>query len=241
MKLTNFMQKACIPAAILLSFATASAQVIDTVSINWKEFSGGVNDVLDGYGVEPANNWQNLQQISSGTDVITSSGAASTVDFNVTAAGGFDTWGFAAQNNTPMRAGISVFAIPATIDLTGLSSTFSSYDIIVYTAGFNAAAGGNVGEITDGTSTFYYTVPNPYTTSLIESTDTSNGDGADQGTFVRFSGLTADATTLTLTAINGGLGIGGIQITGAVVPEPSTFAFIGGLLALGLVIRRRLK
>ena len=124
--------------------------------------------------------------------------------------------------------------------MSDLQGTFTSYDVIVYVTGFNAAAAGNQGSVTDGTSTFYYSVPNPYNGSLVQSTDTNIGDGADLGTYVLFSGLTADSTTISLRSPNNtGVAIGGIQVTGTAVPEPATFALLGGFLALGFVIVRR--
>ena len=58
-------------------------------------------------------------------------------------------------------------------------------------------------------------------------------------TYVRFDNLTADSTTIALTALNGGVGIGGLQITGTLVPEPTTamLALLGG--AVCLTRRRR--
>ena len=229
-----------ITTLLILGLASASAQV--TISLNWKEFAGGVNDVLDGYGVVSANNWQNLQQVTSGTDIVTSAGTTSTVDFTATAAGGFDTFEFGVLNNTPMRAGMASFSSSTgpTITLSGLNATFSSYDVIVYVGGFNAAS--NQGSVTDGVTTYYYSVPNPFTTALTQSTDTNIGDGADVATYVRFNGLTADTTTISLLSPNStGVGIGGIQITGTAVPEPSTYALLGGFVALALVLRRRLS
>jgi hypothetical protein len=226
-----------IAAAAVVGGIAVQAQTT-AVSINWKEFAGGVNDILDGYGVVPANNWTNIQKSVSRSDILASDGSTSTVDLSGTAGGGYDTFGFAAQNNTPMRAGLVKF--PGTTNnvsftLSDLNGTFVSYDVIVYAAGFNQAAGGNIGGITVGAATKYYSVPTPYTTSLIESTDTNVGDGADLGTYVRFDGLTGDSVTVTLDAINGGVGIGGVQLVGLAVPEPSSAAIVllgGGVLAL---------
>jgi hypothetical protein len=116
-----------------------------------------------------------------------------------------------------MRAGLVKFAgtvPPVDITLSDLSATFGSYDVLVYAAGFNQAAGGNQGAISVGAITKYYSVPNPYTNVLIESTDTNIGNGADEGTYVRFNGLTGDSVTITLSVVNGGVGIGGVQIVG---------------------------
>ncbi|MEX0325792.1 MAG: hypothetical protein AB3N33_06865 [Puniceicoccaceae bacterium] len=234
-------------ALLLLGLGSIHAQTA-LVSVNWKQFAGGINDALDGYGVEAANNWHNLQAVTIGTDLTDSSGAATTVDFELVTTE-FRTLFDGSLDNTPMRSGALDY--PATVEgttlsLTGLAGTFTSYDLIVYVASFNGAAGGNTGEFSvSGTGvtpvSYFATTPNPFTGSLIQSMDQDSGDGIDSATYVRFSGLTADELLLTATALNGNTGIGGIQLVGTAVPEPSTFAFIGGLLALGFVIQRRLR
>jgi len=230
---------AVVAAGVIGSGITVQAQT-DTISLNWKEFAGAINDALPGYGVVSANNWQNLMQVTAGTDVTTSAGTTSTVDFSTTAPGGWGTYFNAALDNTPMRSGIESFNPGSGPDITlsDLSATFISYDVIVYVTGFNAAT--NSGAISDGSITKYFSVPNPYTGALIESTDINLGDGADAGTYVRFNGLSADSTIISLRqSSGGGVAIGGIQITGLLVPEPSSAAIAllgGGVLAL---LRRR--
>ena len=63
-------------------------------------------------------------------------------------------------------------------------------------------------------------------------------DSADTSTNI--STLAASGTTLTVTnnAGQGGSGVG-FQLTSTVVPEPSAYGLIGGLLALGCVMLRR--
>ncbi len=207
--------------ALALAFpsSVAFAQT-DTTSINWKQFGGAVNDALDGYGVEPANNWLNLEQVIEVTDAPLSSGGTSTIDITGLVPGGYDTWNFGTLNNTPMRAGISSFSTGTELVISDINATFSSYELIVYLSGFNAV--GNQGSISDGATTYVYTVPSPYTVDLIETTDTDSADGADVATYATFTGLTADSLTLSLESLLGGVGIGGIQIVG----ETSTGGFL---------------
>lgn len=231
---------AAVTAAACFCFVeTATADLV--LSVNWKEFAGAVNDALDGYGVEPANNWYNLQGVQSGSDLQDSAGTATTVDFSTTAPGGFDTFDFSGTlNNTPMRAGLPVFANPLVLTLSDLASTFSQYDVIVYVTGFNAAAGGNQGSVSDGTSTFVYSVPNPYNAALVQSTDTDSSDGSDAATYVRFNGLTDDSVAITLSSVNGSAGIGGFQIVGtAAVPEASSAVLLASAGIAALLLRRR--
>lgn len=228
-----------ISAALFSCFVESAAAEL-VVSVNWKEFAGGVNDALDGYGVVPADNWHNLQQVTNGSDLEDSTGTVTTVDFSTTAPGGFDTFDFGTLNNTPMRAGLPVFANPLVLTLSDLASTFSQYDIIVYTTGFNAAAGGNQGSVTDGTSTFVYSVPNPYNAALVQSLDTDSSDGSDAATYVRFDGLTADSVAITLSRVNANAGIGGFQIVGtAAVPEPCSAVMLAVAGVGGLLFRQR--
>ena len=135
---------------------------------------------------------------------------ASTIDFSTT--GNFTTYGYAALDYTPMRSGLVVWANPASFTISNINDTFSNYDLIVYTGGYNAAAGRNQGAISNGTTTYYYTVPNPFTTSLIQSTDTDIADGVDDATYVVFNNLTANTVNISITTVNGGCGAGGFQI-----------------------------
>jgi hypothetical protein len=229
--------KKILTIALVASMATASVYA-DAVSINWKEFAGGVNDVADGYGVEAANNWNNSHQGSAWNDALLSSGAASTIDVSVSNPGGWETAGGSALNGSAMRGGIGIYAAGGSVTLSQINGTFETYDVIVYVGGFNAA--GNAGSVTDGTSTYYYSPLNPYSTSLIQSTDTDGATGGyDSGTYVRFNGLTADSTTISMSQVQGGMILGGIQVVGTVIPEPATLGLIGAFGGGLLFIRRR--
>jgi hypothetical protein len=238
MKSNQSLKLALATALITTLIGSATAA---TISVSWKEFAGAINDVLDGYGVEPANNWHNLQSSVIANPTM-SDGAASAITINSNVAGGYETFfGGGPLDNTPMRAGLAAYTTapnPTSIFLTDMSSTFSEYDVIVYVTGFNGAAGGNIASVTDGSSTYYYTVPNPYVSTLIQSTDIDQGDGADEANYVRFNGLTADSATIDMRALNGGgNAIGGIQIVGTLVPEPTTALLtLAGML---IAIRRR--
>ena len=65
-------------------------------------------------------------------------------------------------------------------------------------------------------------------------------DATASGGYISFAGLTSSANTLTITLDNNGLkhlSVSQLQLTA--IPEPGTYALLGGLLALGYVMVRR--
>ncbi len=152
-------------ALVVTGVLTANLASAATIGVNWKEFAGAVNDPIEPYGVEPASNWIiNVQNVLNFTDLELATGVASTVDLAVITsadAGGSDTYEFSVLNNTPMRAGLRLNTANSsrTLDFSDLSSTFSTYDIIVYLAGYNGVNGTAV--TTLGGTTYYTKVPSP--------------------------------------------------------------------------------
>ena len=187
----------------------------DVVSVNFNQWAEPEVAVDDGYGVEPANNWFELEEWTDpepprqGTNLMTSNGKTSTIDFTVS--GGIwtrfewgDTWLY-----TPMASGFSVYG-GLTLTISDIDGTFpNEYDVIVYVTGW-----GGEGPYTDGTTTYYCAVTDPRTAELIQCTDTDDSDGVDQGTYVRFDGLTTDTATIQIGDTTGA-GIGGFQIVGS--------------------------
>lgn len=97
-----------------------------------------------------------------------------------------------------------------TLTISDIDGTFpNEYDVIVYVTGW-----GGWGPYTDGTTTYYCTVEDAMTGDLIQSTDTDDSDGIDEGTYVRFNGLSADTATIQILNSTGA-GIGGFQIVGS--------------------------
>ncbi len=226
MKTERIMKKlSYVMVFLLIAFVAQAATGI--VSVSWKQYAGAINDPTEPYGVASAIKWTNLQQVASATDLVMDGGAVSTIDLINTAPGGYATVAAGGvYDNTPMRAGIAVFAADTTITLSDIGATFdlgAGYDIIVYGFGNNGAGGGNQGSFSDATTTYYMQRPNPASSTLVQSTDTSPGDGVDEGQYVRFNGLTGDTATITVSTVNANTGIGGIQIVGETVlppPEP---------------------
>lgn len=190
----------------------AGAANADSVSVNFMQFEDSPwMYCLDGYGVEPANNWHNLYAGRNGTDLTMSSGQTSTIDFSITG-GEWSTFDWSdTMHYTPMPTGLAYYD-SGSLTISDINSTFRQYDIIVYVTGWNTS--NNVGTFSDGTTTYYCEVPNPYTASLIRSTDTDISDGGDEGTYVRFNGLTADSVTIAISSPSSSTGVGGFQIVG---------------------------
>jgi|GEM_PF-3235349 len=232
---------ACLTGAALIMSFTAQAGVL---SVNFRQLS--VNgSVPNGYGVEPADNWTdwtfgvggdgNMGSPATVANLIDSDGNVSSV--NVTFKGNQVRAFNALLAGTPMYSALISYAgsnptNETFIDLSGLNATFvGPYDVIVYVSGFNANAFGNIGEITDGTETFYFQVPNPFTTNLIQSTDTTyTGSGtADSATYVRFDGRTNDSLYISVDvpAGAGAAGIGGFQIVGTTGADLANRLWVG--------------
>jgi hypothetical protein len=237
-----------VASAMILGSAVAQAQM-QTISLNWSQYTNAVNNPVEPYGVEPASNWNNVLEVTSFNNLTLGSGTASTVDLNVASVGsGVMTYvgsGVTTLDYTPLRGGLRLqyASNSRTLNFSDLSGTFTStYDIIVYITGYNANANGNVAIATLGATTYYCKVSNPFTASLIQSTDTVNDGVTQAGTYVRFSGLSGDSQSIVVSrpTTGGEVGIGGFQIVGAAaVPEPSSAVTL--LLGAGVFagIRRR--
>jgi hypothetical protein len=186
----------------------------DVVSVNFSKWGEPDLAVDDGYGVEPANNWFELQEGSEpprqGTNLTTSNGITSTIDFTISG-GEWDRFAWAPGGvgwfHTPMGSGLWGYL---TLTISDIDDTFpNEYDVIVYVTGW-----GGWGAYTDGKTTYYCEVEDAMTGELIQCTDTDDSDGIDEGTYVRFNDLSADTATIRIIAQVGG-GIGGFQITGS--------------------------
>ena len=212
----------------VLCLLTAGANAgTGIVSVNYTQYTGAANLLADGYGVEPASNWYNVNGLGA-TDMTLSDGSASTADINLSAWGTYDTYTWdGPYANTTDRAGVSLYgATNFSINLTDMSGTFSSYDVLVYLSGWGTTNGA---ALSDGTTT-YYILFDGYGGAHTQSVDTDSSDGIASGNYVRFSGLTADSTTITVSAAAIGapnVGLSAVQVVGEVVPEPATMTLLG--------------
>ena len=210
---------------VLIAFQGVQAGII---SLNWHTSGGTADEMIDGaetYGVAAegsvAGNWNNTSW-TPGT-LKRDDGTMSGVSISLVSPSGFQVHD-ASLGNTPLYAGPMHWeTTPAGqpgFTVSNLNAEFPhGYNVIVYLSGKNWAAAGT---ISDGTTTYYYDTPSPYTAALIKTTNTS-GTGVPQANYAVFDNLSADSVTFTLDAPSGGgHSIGGFQIVG-LAPVTTTY------------------
>lgn len=227
--------------ASAMSFASAA-----TISVNFNFDTGRQGKTVAGTaGVEAVGNWTNIgtlpiAQPYTASALLNSAGAATTADISVTSTWLDNNifWGAnlsGTENHNLMSGGFQIRDRIVTVSLTNLTASVgATYDLYVYFSHFgttesatNTLSGGATGSNTIISSTFSGTF-----------TDGTNGTGH----YARFTGLTADAFTLT-TARTSGPGnslftsVAGIQLVA--VPEPSSSALLLGGIGFILLRRRR--
>ena len=237
------MKKEIAMIAVLAVVGTAQATMM---SLNLHQYTGGIQKIDGGetYGVVNYNglgtstvtdNWAN----STGSGWTDQSGTP--IDWTAVSAGGKSSFA-AAFNDTALKAGYSTYGgtpagNEASITLSDLNAfSAGGVDIIVYMNGFAANDGA---EITDGTTSYFFT-DTAGSTTLIQTTDTNSGDGYDVANYAVFSGLSTDSVTLTLdNIVGGGMSLAGVQVIA--IPEPATFGLFGIAGAGVLFARRRAR
>lgn len=228
---------------ILLSLTAATLAQAAVVSVN---FGPAGNNLAPADAVgQPgslANQWYNINSVSSFTDIPDDAGLTTSLDVTVQSGGQFSSWssGTAQQN--------LIYGVFGDRGGQGLSSTLSfsdvpyaMYDVVVYLGKAPWESNRQV-DTTIGSTTFFSTVASFDGTTFTPSAATTSG-GRDAGNYVIFSGLSGAnfdliATFTSPDANAWGSGISGVQIAQA-IPEPSSYVALAGVLALGLVALRR--
>lgn len=234
--------------AILISTSLATqAQVI-----SWNlDNTGTVNGPSVSYngfaGVNLVSNWNNSWPNNPTANLIDSTGAATTLSLTY---GSFNSYSVQGSHpgqdangsynkellNGYLNSGPAAWGPSITNSYFTVSQIpYSVYNIIVY---FNADTAGRNGNVTDGTTTYYFSTMGSASISganalFTQTTDTTGlFPNAD---YAIFSGLSGNSQTITANALSGNdqwLGIAGFQVVA--VPEPGTLALaaFGGLTML---------
>lgn len=232
-------------AAITLLSAAATALHAQVVSWNFDSY--GTVSGANVAGVVPAANWNNSWPSNPTSNLIDSTGAATSLGIaygsfngaNINASHpGADADGSYNKEllNGYLNAGPASWGPSITNSFVSLTAVpYSLYDVYVY---FSSDAANRIGSITDGTTKYYFSTLGSAATSganalLTQTTDTSGV--FPLASYAKFSGETASALTLTCDALGGDgqwLGIAGFQVVA--VPEPGALAVaaLGGLALL---------
>ncbi|MES2438957.1 MAG: glycoside hydrolase family 27 protein [Verrucomicrobiota bacterium] len=185
------------------------AGVPQTVSWNYDRF--GTLAAASVAGANPVANWNNSYPNNPLNNLIDSAGAPTTLDITYSS---YNTWSIQASSpaldadgtsnkrllNGYLNAGPAAWSPAITRSSVTLSEIpHAYYDLIVY---FSADAAGREGNVTDGTSTYYFSsigAPSISGTnaSLIQTTRTDNG-AYPAANYAVFTGLTADSRTIAV-------------------------------------------
>lgn len=212
---------------IALTAFVGSASAVDVISVNFTDGASpsAGTEITGTYGVESAGNWNNIAGPTS--NLIDSNGVATTVSVSATTRpNGNSTWP-SDYSGTVLYAGIVEYlnqSPNSSATISGLNANFpDGYKIIVYLNGTSTL---NAGQVSDGTTTYYYKTY--YSPSNFDGTLTQTLDEeyvAGEGTSVPVAQyavfgteavpLTADSITLTMDALlGGGASLCGFQIVG---------------------------
>ncbi|MFA5688073.1 MAG: hypothetical protein WC959_02825 [Kiritimatiellales bacterium] len=223
-------------AALMLAALSTPA---DVISVNFFR-TGNINRdgvAADFSGVVPGT-WTNIVIATNGFAITDLGGTG----LDISSSAGVTVAGNTNWANWVNCAGFGHNTAGSQVTMTLSDIPYDQYYIIVYLCGWNDRRG----SLSDGSTTYYYTMPtidgsNPPYLSQVTNTD-SNSIASAVGTYVLFGStenpLTADSLTMTVSAIQANVGIGGFQLVQ--VPEPAavgTFV-LGGVLVL---LFRRLK
>lgn len=201
---------------------------------NWNNINTGPNQSLTGDSIV----------YSDGSTV----GGAFQIDLSTTTTG---TVASSLTNDALMFAGVSDLQDGHTATLELSNIPFNSYDVYVYAVGSASNRGGSI-EL-DGATTYYVIGNNTpaddgsgYILATSTVYDSENpGSGIAMANYALFSGLSGNAQTVNLAALDMGNAFDRLRFTGfqivdtSAVPEPASAAAILGLLSLISFLTRR--
>ena len=224
-------------AVASLSYTASAA----TVNIDFNSTQNGGGPTYSGLAVAPDtagagaqwngfsnNSFANIPNLG-GTNLLDSTGVATTIDLTVgTHGGGYSGSGNALLNDyLYLQSG----GTSSSFTLSGLSAS-EKYDVYIYSTGDVSGQGG----------AFSFGA-----TTLTTSANPRDGTNFILGNnYVVFNGVTPDGTgSATFNWVFNGVsatsssGLNGIQVE--IVPEPSAAFLLIGSLGMGLLVRRRRK
>ena len=226
----------CVPQRFLIAGLALGALApmqdakAEFLSVNIRQHANDLNDIDadETYGVAAEGSvtggWMNVGGFTI-PETFLADGTQTSIAVTGTSPGGTQTVFSGTLDDTALRAGLATYSPTAasfpTLSFSGINGSFATYDLIVYLASNDGA---DEGQISDGTTTYFFsTVGGAGTPSatLTETTDTDYGNGADEGNYVVFRGLSADTLTLEIRSLNQAAGNGG------------TFVAIGGFQFVG--------
>ena len=245
----NAIRKVVLTASV----CTLAAWSAQASIVSWNYNSNGNaygTQNTDVSGVEAAAYWNDSVLDGLTTDLLDSTGAASTIDIVSLNHPGWGGWSITGNHpgtdtdgsyNREILNGYlngTTGAGGSGITLGGLDGYGGTYDVIVY---FSSDTAGRAGSVTDGTTTYYFSTlgaasVNDASGNAVfgQTSITTEGDYSATANYAIFSGLSGDSQTFTVNVDNGG-GLVGVQV----IPEPSSMGLIALSSAGILFIRRR--
>ena len=222
------------------------ASGIGIVSWNWNSYGDSPTDVSAAAGVEPvAVSFWNDSWIDAGndgsamSDLRDSTGATSPVDINWSTIFSYQIQG--SHPGADSDGSYSKEILNGYLNSGGESSssiTFSQipydmYDIYVY---FSSDVAGREGNISDGTSTYYFNAMGAASVSsanavFVQATNTTTAGYDDACNYAVFSGLTGPDQTVSCSIPAWG-GIAAIQLVGRRTPSIHSVSVTNGAVAL---------
>ena len=170
-------------------------------------------------GVVPLAEWDQYAGFpnTSDTNLVDSTGSATTMDLVTALMSGNSTTRASGSGDlfNMFTRGVDIDSSPgSTIDFSQIP--YSTYDVYIYFCEDTTSVAAQTFSVTDGTTTYYYEnqgADNFNSGTLAAVTSTSVGSPDTTGNYVKFTGLTAAAVTITcISSTNSAVDVVGFQV-----------------------------